>query len=302
MVNNTNSKNDSNKNLDKEKETPEGKTLKIADIKEKHGDLDFENNSNILKNQINNSNRPYSRKRSAYRFIEEIEKDQNEEQTNTKNNQEKRDSLKDSNNPNNFDNFHNLLINNKSSRTKMPEIKNPTTYNKIQMPSLSDTSTNNNTSNTNNMNSTHFNNTSSKRINENNFHVPQKETPQSSKKPEIETRRRKLVNNNIFNAEIPENMNLTTANPTTNNLLNFENQIKVGCTSNKNYPTPSNSIKYSSNFTERDSPFNSLNTNSNSNSSKFNSANSRIMSRRQANNSNKSNLNNNSYFANTNII
>lgn len=298
----------------------ESKKINLCEIKEKNGDMDFENNQKSLKN-INPSNpsnpRPFSRKRSAFNKIEEIEKDE----TNTEN---LRNSKENTNNINNFDNFHNLISNknqNHKEKERMPEIKNPTTFNKIQMPSTNinnyNTYNHNNNSNINttnnnvvNMNMTHHSNTSSsRRMHENNFNsynLPQTNMPQSSKKPEIESRRRKLVNNNIFNNEFQENLNLTTANPTSNNLLNFENQIKNGYFSNNNIPTPVNSSKYISNFTEKDTSIGTHNLNNQDKNSvnynKFNSANSRINSRRQANNINSTNVGNNSYFGNTHIV
>ena len=48
---------------------------------------------------------------------------------------------------------------------------------------------------------------------------------------------------------LKENLNLTTANPTSNNLLNFENQKKNGYFTNNNTATPVNNISlFSSNI------------------------------------------------------
>jgi len=61
----------SNENLDSYENKKDQKLNKIDNIPEKGSDLDFENCNVYLKNINPNNNRPYSRKRSAFKYIED---------------------------------------------------------------------------------------------------------------------------------------------------------------------------------------------------------------------------------------
>lgn len=245
-----------NQDLKKSQEENEKKSLTLNNIPEKNNDLDFENKNLFLKNSNSQNNRPFSRKRSAFKCLEEIEKDINNTPKNTIN--EKVNYLHTvnsiinddiSNNKNNNPSFNNLnnfnkLINNttqKLMREKKPDIKNLSTYNKITVPSFS--------SNINSQNKNYQNSISNNKDNTvfndrliNNEKIQYSENSNknyigaysinnlnaSTRKPENETRRRKLINsnNNITGVENDFNLNQTAANPTSNNLIIFENQIK----------------------------------------------------------------------------
>jgi hypothetical protein len=146
----------------------------------------------------------------------------------------------------------------------------------------------------------------------------------NNKKPEYETRRRKLINSNnnsnYIGIDNDLNLNQTAANPTSNNLINFENQIKnagmfnhtnsnnilnkfgnIGNIRNNNdnkvfLNTPLN-IKETNDIYSIMNNTNAINSNP-MNLTKFSNVSSRIESRRVTTNA-ANNIINHSYFGTT---
>jgi len=358
-------------NLESKKIREDNKNkIALEKLPEKNNDLDFENKNVFLKNINPENNRPYSRKRSAFKCLEEIEKDLNctpkntNEKINylhtvnsiinnddTNNNSNNNQNISNNNNSlhsNNLNNFNKLINNSNNNYQKLtkerkPEIKNAATFNKINMPLFN--ANNNNHSNNNiyqhdvrtiannhyNKDSTNYSEYSNRNYginyqsnnintNLNNFN--------SNKKPEFENCRRKLYNTNNNNninttSENDFNLNQTAANPTSNNLINFENQIKnAGVLSNTHSQnnilnkiggsgntkilnsenngllnTPIFTKDYNNNILSLMNNTNTANSNP-MNITKFSNANNRIESRRVTSNAANSIINH-SYFGST---
>jgi len=340
------------------------KKLTLNDVPEKNDDLDFENKTVYLKDMKPQNNRPNTRKRSAFKCLEEIEKEINNTPKNAINdnkinylhtvntiindnddNQTNGNNKNNNSTANNLNNFNKLINNSiqKPFRDRKPENKYPAPYNKITVPLLGVTNNaDSHSSNNHHLNFSHnkdvyignnqlkqFNsyniecNENSKKINNqglsgvNNLHA-------NNKKPEYETRRRKLINNNNgYITAIDNNLNLnqTTANPNSNNLTNFENQIKnagmFNQTNGQNIPTRITNIGNIKNYNDYKGSLhtpinikdnndiyscmnntNALNSNA-INLTKLSNVNSRIESRRVPTNA-ANNIVNHSYFATNN--
>lgn len=341
---------DDNQQLKKSQENNE-KKLTLNNVPEKNNDLDFENKNVYLKNVNPQNNRPNSRRRSAFKCLEELEK----ETTNIVNESKKErvnylhtvnsiinDDYLNNNIPptNNLNNFNKLInySSQKPIRDRKPEIKNPATYNKITMPPLGNTNNthfdNYHTSSSHNKDAFIGNNHNKHYLNSDNINYNEdlnkhdypgahciNNSNLNNKKPEYETRRRKLINNNnnnITGIENDLNLNQTAMNPISNNLINFENQIKNAgmfnlTNTNNNLNRIGNIRNYNENKVFMNTPINtkenneiySIMNNTNAinsnlmNLTKFSNVSSRIESRRVTTNAAK-NIINNSYFGTTN--
>jgi len=200
-----------NENIDSNENKKDSKYNEI-----KINELEFENCNVYLKNINPDNNRPYSRKRSAFKYIEnnlEKEKIQNANNFNSTSNLMKSLNLNDiANNTNSFqiNNSNNNNLNFNSTKTSMNNL-------------------NSNTNNPNLININYNSNNNSQRgikQIENKPKIMQQEKISQNcindKKPEYESRRKKQIN--FINGIDTFPLNQTQS--TNNNLQNFETQQK----------------------------------------------------------------------------
>ncbi len=238
----------SNENSESLENKNEKKNDNINNIPEKGGDLDFENCNVYLKNINPNNNRPYSRKRSAFKYIEdnmerEREKKYMKENFNSTTNMLKSINLNENNNNSKKPTKDNFKVGCDSN-----EAPNKTNLN------------NNQNSNKLNLNLNNFNNTAnnSQKILmkdlENKPKIAENEKIGmigfNEKIPEYESRRKKQINfmNGI---DCYGNSNQVSSN--NNNFQNFEiqkNKDSNKLNDNNNFNSTSNNL-ISSNFESR---------------------------------------------------